>query len=177
MRSLLALGLVWFWSLRLTWSYFRREKWRVGWREDWRFANYRESMGWFWLPASFFVAFVSQHLMLLGLTLPFYAAHQSTEALGVWDAITCVLCVSGVVIAWNADDQLFAFMTGNAYRRQQGRPTELILEQGLWRYCRHPNHLGEQTWSVTNSTRVRPSSPCSIESTCSHLCLVDLTGG
>ena len=45
-------------------------RYTIGWREDWRFSEYRRSMGWAWYPASFFVAYVSQHLMLVGTTTP-----------------------------------------------------------------------------------------------------------
>jgi steroid 5-alpha reductase family enzyme len=49
-----------------------------------------------------------------------------------------IVCLTGIVIGCVADNQLRAYMTDPA------KP--LILETGLWRYSRHPNHFGEQLW-------------------------------
>ena len=97
----------------------------MGWREDWRFADYRKRLGWLWYPASFFVAYVSQHIMLVGLTLPFYAVHQSSEPLSVWDALAAVLCLGGVAFAAVADNQLHEFMAANEAKASAGRGASL----------------------------------------------------
>ena len=144
-RSKVALTLLWIWSLRLTFSYFRREKWRFGWREDWRFTEYRKSLGFFWYPASFFIAYISQHLMLMGLTLPLLAVHNSKVPYsGVWDTFAAAICLCGIRIASVADAQLHRFMEANA-RRQV---TIVVLRTGVWRFSRHPNHFGEQLFWV-----------------------------
>jgi steroid 5-alpha reductase family enzyme len=71
-RGDLALGVVVLWCVRLTHNYFRREGGKFGDREDWRFTDYRSKMGLQFIWASFFIAYFSQHLMLVGLTLPLY---------------------------------------------------------------------------------------------------------
>ena len=60
------------WSVRLTWNYFRREDWRFGLREDWRYAKMRRERAGFWWE-QLFVVHLTQHAMLVGLTLPFWA--------------------------------------------------------------------------------------------------------
>ncbi len=76
-RAALTISILMIWSLRLTWNYFRRERWRFGYREDWRYAVMRVERRHFWLE-QFFVVHVAQHLMLVGLTLPFWAIAFST---------------------------------------------------------------------------------------------------
>lgn len=74
-----------------------REKWQLGAREDWRFADMRKKCGrnWWWM--SFFLAYVSQHLMLLGLTLPLYSASFSwTPWQWRFDGLAVVMCLSGI---------------------------------------------------------------------------------
>ena len=143
-RSKVAIGILCTWAIRLTYNYFRREKWRFGWREDWRFAEYRNSLGWFWYPASFAIAFLSQHIMLVGLTLPFLGIHQSTEPFGFWDWFAAAICSVGIRIAHVADSQLHEFMEENANRKVK----ILVLKTGVWRYSRHPNHFGEQVFWI-----------------------------
>lgn len=73
-RQLIIPLILLLWSVRLTHSYFRREHWRLGARQDWRFETMRQQWGpvrWRW--ASFWVAYASQHVLLVGLTLPLHA--------------------------------------------------------------------------------------------------------
>ena len=143
-RATVLLVLVLTWALRLTHNYFRREQWHFGWREDWRFAEYREAHGKAWAVSSFFVAYFSQHLMLLGLTMPFWAVHSPNEIkeFGPIDFLACIVCVTGIAIGWVSDNQLFSYMA-----LPRGSKL-LVLDTGLWKISRHPNHLGEQLWWI-----------------------------
>jgi steroid 5-alpha reductase family enzyme len=147
-RSLLVLGLVGLWSARLTHSYFRREGWQFGAREDWRFAERRASPNFWWM--SFFYAFVSQQVLLVGLTLPLWAIEQRATPFGWPDLAIAVLALGGIVIAYLADTELHRFVRDNQAREARGEPRVLVLETGLWRYARHPNYFGEQLfwWSL-----------------------------
>ena len=137
--TVVALACLWLWSIRLTHNYFRRERYQLGAREDWRFARRRQESRHFWW-FSFFYAFVSQQIMLVGLTLPYWAIHTTALSFGVFDVVIAVAAVTGVVIAYFADTQLARYMA---------RALEpLILDTGLWRYSRHPN-----------SRRARPRDP------------------
>jgi len=149
-RADIAFMLVCLWSLRLTHSYFRREAWQFGEREDWRFAQYRRQLGpVLWIPASFFMVYVSQQVMLIGLTLPFYAMHFHAENGNLLlDIVATVVCLSGILFAWVADNQLDSFMSRNRFLKSVGKPQVLVLKEGLWRFSRHPNHFGEALWWI-----------------------------
>lgn len=98
------MALIWIWAFRLNDNYFRREKWRLGWREDWRLGQYRAQFGVWWYPASFFMAYLSQHVMLFGLSLPLYAVFNSKAAFGIYDIIGIILSLFGIVFAYISDN-------------------------------------------------------------------------
>lgn len=138
-RGLVATALLYAWSGRLSRNYWRREAWEAGAREDWRLADLRRELGWFWGVASLFVAYVSQQGMLVGLCLPFHEVFRADAApLNALDLVAVAVCVGGLEVARRSDDALYAF-------RETAAPGA-ILDAGLWRLCRHPNHLGEQVW-------------------------------
>lgn len=110
-RSRAVMSLLWVWSIRLTHSYFRRENWQWGEREDWRFSQLRKqhSKHWWWM--SFFAAYLSQQIFLVGICLPLYAVHSKQTPWNTWDTIACFLCATGIVLAYFADTQLHMFMS------------------------------------------------------------------
>jgi len=148
-RSWLALGLLWIWSLRLTHNYLRREQWRLGLREDWRFAEQRARSRHFWW-VQFFYVYAPQQVMLVGLTLPYWALHFRAQPFSAWDVLFGGLALTGLGVAHVADSSLDAFMRENAARVARGEPKRPLLDAGIWRHSRHPNYFGEQLfwWSV-----------------------------
>jgi steroid 5-alpha reductase family enzyme len=148
-RAALAVGALLVWSIGLTWSYFRREQWRFGYREDWRYAQMRLQRRHFWLE-QLFVVHLAQHLMLVGVSLPFWAIAFRHVDFGALDLVFFLLAGLGIAIGRVADRQLDAFMRENEARRGRGEEKIPILDQGLWRTSRHPNYFGEQLfwWSI-----------------------------
>jgi steroid 5-alpha reductase family enzyme len=148
-RSLLTFGLLAVWSVRLTHNYLRRERFRLGFREDWRFAKRRQESRHFWL-FQFFYIYVAQQLMLVGLTLPFFAIQFRYAPLSPWDALLAGLALAGIAIAHLADTSLHRFMQENAARVARGQPREPLLDVGIWCWSRHPNYFGEQLfwWAI-----------------------------
>ncbi len=73
-------------------SYHCRERWELGAREDWRYADMRKRYGSAWPLASFFLVYLIQQGMLVGLTLPLYAVFSSRR---VWQPVLDSLATAG----------------------------------------------------------------------------------
>lgn len=87
-----------------------------------------------------FAVYVMQHLMLVGLMLPWYAISTASTPWQHLDTAAVLVSASGIGIAALADNSLHAFVSSD----RKGRPE--VLREGLWNISRHPNHLGEQLW-------------------------------
>lgn len=85
-------------------------------------------------------------IFLVGICLPLYAVHSKQTPWNTWDTIACFLCATGIVLAYFADTQLHMFMSKNQNLRDLGAPPIPVLQEGVWRYSRHPNYVGEQLW-------------------------------
>ncbi|PWA75670.1 hypothetical protein CTI12_AA240820 [Artemisia annua] len=145
-RSRVVVVLTWVWAIRLTHNYFRREKWQWGAREDWRFTDLARQYGKHWWWASFFAVYLIQQVFLIGVCLPIYIVHVVNKPLNMWDFVAIVVCLSGIVIAYFADTQLYTFVSKNEKLKELGKPLVPNLDEGLWYYSRHPNYFGEQLW-------------------------------
>lgn len=145
-RTRAIMSLLWVWSIRLTYSYFRREDWQWGEREDWRFSQLRTQHPRHWWWMSFFAVYVSQQIFLVGICLPLYAVNSNQMPWNTWDAVAAILCGAGIVTAYFADTQLHVFMSKNQYLTDLGAPPIPVLQEGVWKYSRHPNYVGEQLW-------------------------------
>ena len=148
-RAALSVMILMAWSLRLTWNYLRRERGRLGHREDWRYAKMRVERRHFWLE-QLGVVYAAQHVMLVGLSLPFWAIAFHDVAFGPLDVACFGLAAIGIAIARAADTQLDRFMSENQARQARGEPKIPVLDRGIWRTSRHPNYFGEQLfwWSI-----------------------------
>mmetsp|Transcript_6023 Transcript_6023/g.6157 ORF Transcript_6023/g.6157 Transcript_6023/m.6157 type:complete len:352 (+) Transcript_6023:147-1202(+) len=135
------------WSIRLTHSYFRRENFRFGAREDWRFQDMRKEDPKNFLWKSFFLAYLSQQVMLVGVTLPLWAVNfNQGMKFGFPDYLSLASCLVALLISYVADKQLRNYMIENCNRVTNGMEPVLVLNTGLWKYSRHPNYFGEQLW-------------------------------
>jgi len=130
----------------LTYSYFRREEWCVGAREDWRFSQFRIKFGALFPLLSLPVVFVSQHLFLVGISLPFYVVFTSATPVKWGNYAAVALAIASLGLSYVADTQLNQFMKEQDRREARGEKRVLILNTGIWYYSRHPNYLGETGW-------------------------------
>lgn len=82
----------------------------------------------------------------MAICMPFYVSHSNNRQLNSWDAVAAAVCLTGLTIAYFSDTQIHNFVSRNERRKQEGGALVPVLDQGLWRYSRHPNYLGEQLW-------------------------------
>jgi steroid 5-alpha reductase family enzyme len=133
-RWLLAV-LVGIWGARLS-IYLA---WRnLGHGEDYRYVAMRKHWGDRFWWVSFFQVFLLQGVLMWVVSLPVQlsAGVAEPDALGVLAAIGAVLWLVGLTFEAVGDAQLARFKADPASKGQ-------VMDQGLWRYTRHPNYFGD----------------------------------
>jgi steroid 5-alpha reductase family enzyme len=132
-RSLLLAILTTVWAVRLG-GYLA---WRnLGKPEDYRYRAMRA--GWdpgFWWK-SLFIVFALQGLLMFVVSLPLQQTATSSRAWSWLDGVGLVLWAGGLLMESIGDWQLARFKSDPANRGK-------VLDQGLWRYTRHPNYFGD----------------------------------
>lgn len=78
--------------------------------------------------------------------MPLYVVHTNDRRIDIWDFAAAAVCLSGITVAYFADTQLHDFVTRNERRKELGESLVPNLDEGIWRYSRHPNYFGEQLW-------------------------------
>jgi steroid 5-alpha reductase family enzyme len=139
-RQVLVIALVLLWAIRLTGN------WVKGWtgfdHEDWRYSGLRDGLprGVPWPLVSFLAIQLVPTLFVFGAMIPLWPALASpNHNFGVLDVVAAVVTFGGVALETQADRQMAAFTSNPAHRG-------LSMDQGLWRWSRHPNYLGEITF-------------------------------
>jgi steroid 5-alpha reductase family enzyme len=133
-RRWLLLALTALWGLRLGWHLTKRKLREPG--EDRRYGAMRKahprnfalwSLGW---------VFAVQGALVLIISLPLQVSAQRPESLS-WTIVPgLIVYLVGVAFESIGDEQL---------RRFKSRPDSAgqVMDQGLWRYTRHPNYFGD----------------------------------
>lgn len=141
-RKLLIAGLISLWGLRLA-IHIGARNWGKG--EDRRYQLWRREKGrnFWWI--SLFSVFCVQGVLLWVISLVSQAGQLSAvpERLTLLDGMGAFLWSAGFFFEALADWQLTRFKAdpGN---------TGKVMNQGLWRYSRHPNYFGESLmwWGI-----------------------------
>jgi len=134
-RGVVATVIVCAWAIRLTGN------WAYGWRglghEDWRYVDLAASTGRFWWPVSFLGVHLFPTLIVFVACLSLEPAVTVTaRPLGTWDGVAVAIGAFSIWIEFEADRQLHRF-------RELRQSAAEVLTTGVWRWCRHPNYLGE----------------------------------
>ena len=139
-RTVLVLSLVTLWALRLS-VYLTWRNWSKPEDRRYRAIRVRNEPRFAW--KSVYLIFGFQVVLAWICAVPLYVALGSAAPLGVLDLAGAVLWVAGFACEALADWQLGRFRADPANR---GR----VLDNGLWRYTRHPNYFGEALlwWGV-----------------------------
>lgn len=136
-RLCLSLGLVTAWAARLAMYIHARNR---GQGEDRRYAQMRARHGSAFQWRSAYLVFGLQGVLAWIVSAPFLALAGNHAALGPVDMAGAVLAAFGIAFEAIADSQMARFKRNPA---QQGQ----VMDQGLWRFSRHPNYFGEAcTW-------------------------------
>jgi steroid 5-alpha reductase family enzyme len=132
-RGWLVLGLTTAWALRLS-AYLAARNWDAPEDRRYRAIRARNEPGFVWKSA--YLVFGLQAVLAWLISAPLAAAIAQPGAAGALGWTGAVLAAFGIAYETVADAQLARFkaQAGNAGK---------VMEQGLWRYSRHPNYFGE----------------------------------
>jgi steroid 5-alpha reductase family enzyme len=134
-RCMLVFALLLAWGLRLGVHLFLRNR---GHGEDYRYAQMRLAHGRRFAWVSLFTIFSLQACLVFVISLPLQVVFSTGALSSIThaDAIASIVFLVGFGFETAADWQLTRFRRDPAMR---GR----VLDQGLWRYSRHPNYFGD----------------------------------
>lgn len=140
-RSFLIAALVIIWGLRL-FGHLIDRVFEAG--EDRRYAEMVQNwhkLRWLRIYGAVFLA---QAVLAVVVALPvIMATGQQNPHLGILSFVGALVWVVGLFIEAAADYQLRVFVRTKTSKDE-------VMEQGLWRYSRHPNYFGEllQWWGI-----------------------------
>jgi steroid 5-alpha reductase family enzyme len=123
------------WGVRLAVHLVLRNR---GKGEDARYKAMRRRWGVRFDVISLVTVFVLQGVLMLIVSLPVQAAMRSAtpQALTALDVIGAVVWAAGFVFETIGDLQLTRFKSKKSNAKK-------VMDQGLWRYTRHPNYFGD----------------------------------
>lgn len=133
--------LISFWGFRLAHHIFVRN---VGKPEDFRYANFRKNWKKFFLIRSFLQLYLLQAALQFVIALPMILPYKPAPTPNLL-LFFVGLAIFGIGFFFESvgDSQLKNFISNPANKGK-------IMDQGLWRYTRHPNYFGEATiwWGI-----------------------------
>lgn len=129
---LLPLLAILFWGIRLTsnWVYtFKNLE-----HQDWRYTMLKEKTKGFYPLINFVGIHMVPTLIVYTCTLPVVFLYQYEGQLNVFCIIGFAVSIMATIMQMIADIQMHKF---------RKRKTNTFIQEGLWKYSRHPNYLGE----------------------------------
>jgi len=139
-RGALAVLLAVLWAARLALHILWRSR---GKPEDRRYREIRARNEPNFAFKSLYLVFALQAILAWIIAMPLFGAAASTVPLGPLDLVAAALWLGGFVLQAVADLQMARF-------QQRPDAAGAVMDQGLWRYSRHPNYFGETLmwWSL-----------------------------
>ncbi|MGD8783441.1 MAG: DUF1295 domain-containing protein [Thioalkalispiraceae bacterium] len=136
-KNTILIALVTIWALRLS-AHLTWRNW--GEPEDRRYQDIRKKYSPNFAVKSLFIIFVFQAVLAWIITLPLLAAFTRPLAGSELASLAFILGVGlwviGMLFESVGDWQLARFKNDEANKGK-------VMDQGLWRYTRHPNYFGE----------------------------------
>jgi steroid 5-alpha reductase family enzyme len=148
-RRWLLCTLVTVWGVRLAVHLWLRNH---GKGEDYRYQSIRKRVGPSFWWSSLFIVFGFQGVLIWLISLPLQVAQADARPFELtWlDYLGLLVWIIGFAFEALGDDQLKRF---KANPQNKGK----VMDQGLWRYTRHPNYFGDALlwwglWLIAVST-------------------------
>lgn len=132
-RTPLMLILIALWAIRLA-AYITWRNW--GTPEEQRYQEIRRNNEPHFAVKSLYIVFGLQGVLAWIISLPLLTAMAGLDPLGLLDWLGATLWLIGMVFEAGGDWQLMRF-------KQRPENDGQVMDQGLWRYTRHPNYFGE----------------------------------
>ena len=133
-RSLLLTVLTTIWGLRLAFYLAKRN---LGHGEDFRYQSMRRKHGDRFAIVSLYTVFGLQGLLMFIVSLPVQLGQVREEpGFGIIGVLGVLVWGVGIYFEAVGDAQLARF-------KRDPANTGKIMDQGLWRYTRHPNYFGD----------------------------------
>jgi steroid 5-alpha reductase family enzyme len=141
LRGLLVVVLVSIWGIRLAYHIYKRN---LGKPEDYRYLAWRKEWGKWFLLRSYIQVYLIQGLLLFLIVLPvLYINKNVGGSFGIFDIVGILVWFLGFYFESIGDAQLALFISNPVNKGK-------IMQNGLWKYTRHPNYFGEVTqwWGI-----------------------------
>lgn len=122
------------WGLRLTYNWFYTFKGLS--HQDWRYTMLKEKSGKLYFFVNYFGIHMFPTLVVYLCILPAVLAIVNVVEFNFIAIIGFILCLIGVSL------ELFADISMQKHRKNGSGN---LIRNGLWKYSRHPNYLGEIT--------------------------------
>lgn len=135
-KKIITVTLVSIWGLRLS-AYLA---WRnIGKGEDYRYRNFRKNYGenrYWWI--SFFQVFLLQGTLMWLISAPLLGAqyYNYNNQLNILDYAGILVWLIGFMFEAGGDYQLARFRSDHSNKGK-------VLDNGFWKYTRHPNYFGD----------------------------------
>ncbi len=130
---LLLIGLL-VWSIRLTYNWAKL--WKDFSEQDWRYNAIKDKNPKLFFLSSLFGIHLVPTLFVFAQLANVAELSQMDHQAGLLSLIGAVIILSAVLLQYVADTQMQNFKKKNAGQK-------LIIREGVWKYSRHPNYLGE----------------------------------
>ena len=122
------------WSLRLTYNWAKN--WNGFNEQDWRYTiMYQKSPKLFFLTNLFGIQIFPTLIVFIQLIVAVYFM-SADPSLTIFTWIGFIIMVAAAIIQFVADGQMRQF-------KERTKGQKLCIEEGLWKYSRHPNYFGE----------------------------------
>jgi steroid 5-alpha reductase family enzyme len=144
-RGFLVTFLIALWAFRLSLHIYFRNK---GKKEDYRYEKWRKDWGNLFYLRSYLQVFILQGFFMLIISSSFIIVNTYRGGIFTWlDILGIVVFLFGFYFETVGDLQLSRFIEKKKLnKKMKGK----VLQEGLWKYSRHPNYFGEVTqwWGI-----------------------------